>query len=449
MGQAHCLSRVQLSRILLLFCVAGLWAGCTPSPSPLRVDGGGAVDGGLVDGSLVDGGLASGTPLLLLRTCVSSTPDGACDGREEDMLRLDAPTGECRYARLELLNVGDGDLHVEAPVLSNVSVGSYTWQGERPAAFTLGAATPDLIASRILRVQFCPTDPLCLERAQVLLRSNDPQRPEATVSLQANGGGEPPYCSCTPSTLEVAPGDPIPLRNFCSGCRARYHWELLRGPAGALVAIANPDAQFTTATTNSATSASEPYVFRVTLTDEFGLTGSCDLTVFVVPRDALHVQLVWDSPADLDLHLLNPAGAAAPRNAAAGWFSSPNDCNYANRTPDWGVAGNTADNPRLDLDATRGSGPENFSLSRPSVGTYRIGVHDYCEPDGGTASGTSATVRIFCNGQLTNEFGPRRLAGTGAFWEVADVQWPGCTVSEIGTLFESGRSCIRRPDGGP
>ena len=176
----------------------------------------------------------------------------------------------------------------------------------------------------------------------------------------------------------------------------------------------------------------------MTATDTFGAQDSCDLTVFAVPRDALHIQLVWDKDqTDVDLHFLNPTGAANPW-ASTGWFNSPNDNYYADRNPSWGVAG-TTDDPRLDLDDTNGFGPENINLSRPQTGTFRVGVHYYCDDRVGASV---ATVRIFCNGALSNEFGPMRLPASGFFWEVANIAWPGCTITEVNQTRTVTQGCL-------
>src|SRR6266511_39406 len=52
----------------------------------------------------------------------------------------------------------------------------------------------------------------------------------------------------------------------------------------------------------------------------------------------LRVELVWDTEADLDLHLLHPNGD---------WNTSPWDCYWANRSPNWGRLDSQIDDPLL------------------------------------------------------------------------------------------------------
>ena len=88
---------------------------------------------------------------------------------------------------------------------------------------------------------------------------------------------------------------------------------------------------------------------------------SCEVTAFAIIRQLFRVELEWDSGAtDLDLHLLNAAGNAAPWSSN-GWFSLTNDCYYLNRTPDWGVAVNAVD--AVDRRVTAGSNRFHISAT--------------------------------------------------------------------------------------
>lgn len=84
------------------------------------------------------------------------------------------------------------------------------------------------------------------------------------------------------------------------------------------------------------------------------------------------------------------------------------------------------DNPRLDIDDTKGFGPENINIVKPSEGLYRIFVH-YFDDYGMGNSG--ATVRLYINGKTKPEwkFGAKVMqnpVGGTQIWEVAMVQWP-------------------------
>ena len=184
-----------------------------------------------------------------------------------------------------------------------------------------------------------------------------------------------------------------------------------------------------------------PYIFRATATDGYGRRAACDVraqATRVVPPDGLRVELTrQEDEPDVDLHLLNPTGNQSPRGAT-GYFNSPNDCFFANLAPDWGVLGQTVDNPRLSLDDTTGFGPEDISLPRPQAGHFRLGAHYYCD---GSRGPSHATVRIFCGGLLVAEFGPQRLARSGDFWDVAEIEFPGCLVTELGQVYAVTQGC--------
>jgi hypothetical protein len=232
--------------------------------------------------------------------------------------------------------------------------------------------------------------------------------------------------------MEVAPLDTITLSG--AGCTdpdgqpLQFAWTVERRPPGSTAQLRNANSRDATFFVDLATTPQSPYVFKVTATDTWGEFDSCEITVFAIPRDALHIQLVWNVDiTDVDLHLLNPT-ASANRWGSTGWFHTSNDCYYLNRTPDWGIAGNTQDNPRLDIDDVNGFGPENINIARPISGTYTVGVHYFCDDEVGPSD---STVRIYCNGTEAATFGPKRQAASGAFWEVATIQWPGCVIQPI------------------
>src|SRR5207249_4743222 len=89
-----------------------------------------------------------------------------------------------------------------------------------------------------------------------------------------------------------------------------------------------------------------------------------------------------------------------------------------NASPDWGAAGERADNPHLDLDAMDGFGPENINVDRPVPGVYRVGEHAV------SGDASAVTVRLYCGGsrlEARATLGPVAL-GEAQFWRVADVE---------------------------
>lgn len=125
-------------------------------------------------------------------------------------------------------------------------------------------------------------------------------------------------------------------------------------------------------------------------------------TVFVLPEpprdidedDGLRLELTWDNAGDdLDLHLLRPEDGRIEEDPA-----NDTDCfflNCAGAGPDWGVAGEVADDPLLVEDDIEGTGPEVIYLQDPGPGIYRAVIRDYP----GTANGaTVATLTVFWDG---------------------------------------------------
>ena len=145
----------------------------------------------------------------------------------------------------------------------------------------------------------------------------------------------------------------------------------------------------------------------------------------------IHIQLDWDSDnSDVDLHLIAPGGS---------FYNAPNDCYYGNMSPDWGVSGNTLDDPFLDVDNVWGYGPENINLQEPVPGTYRVTIHYYLDSyNGSSSTSTNATVTVFSYGNLLGTYGPTYLAGTDSMWDVVDITWTagtGATVTPLGNVY--------------
>lgn len=137
---------------------------------------------------------------------------------------------------------------------------------------------------------------------------------------------------------------------------------------------------------------------------------------------ALHIRLTWNNlGADVDLHLRPPDGASS-----TAWDYS-NDCAYYNETPDWGVPGDTTDNPSLDRDCITSCTEENITLDKiTESGTYKVLAHYFRDHDKGAST---ARVEIFQNGisifdqsrTLTNSGDE---PDTGQIWTVLSVTIP-------------------------
>lgn len=199
------------------------------------------------------------------------------------------------------------------------------------------------------------------------------------------------------------------------------------------------------------------YTFRLRVRDESGLW-SCQpavLEVVVVPKDAIHVELIWDTPgdpssedtgawagADVDLHFLHedaPSDPLAPDldedGAPDPWFDRVFDCFWFNARPDWGAFGYRPDDPRLDRDDTDGWGPENINLDEPEPGhRYTVAVHYWNDHLYGASY---ATLRFYVFGTQVHEIQAVRIVNYD-LWCVAHIDWPSGAITP----------CVG-PDGGP
>ena len=187
------------------------------------------------------------------------------------------------------------------------------------------------------------------------------------------------------------------------------------------------------------------YEFCLEITDSVGRT-SCNpacVTVLVLPEEAIHIELLWKTPADpdetdtgpgagtdLDLHLAHPL-ASGPDNDCDGqqdpWFNVPYDTFWFNHHPKWrDVAGATGSvGPSMDLNDTDGGGPENINFDEPEGTTakpmqYMVGVH---YPDDHGFKQSQATVNIYIMGVLA--------------LQVLNIETDGLSADFTGTLIEA------------
>jgi len=167
------------------------------------------------------------------------------------------------------------------------------------------------------------------------------------------------------------------------------------------------------------------YIVELTVIDNLGARSCESSQVFIqaTPDEDIHVQLIWDTPADadqgdssgtdVDLHYLHPLGQ---------WDTEPYDIFWRNPTADWGIPGNMGDDPSLDIDDTDGQGPENVNHDNPGTGkTYAIGVHYYADNGFGSSY---ATLRIYIQGVVQYEVRDKFLEKEDIFWDVGAVVWP-------------------------
>jgi hypothetical protein len=185
------------------------------------------------------------------------------------------------------------------------------------------------------------------------------------------------------------------------------------------------------------------YTAELRVVDNLGLSSeTCEtsaiVTIVAKPDEAIHIQVVWTTPedpdqtdrqgTDVDVHLRHPIGD---------WFLAPSDCYYGNPNGDWGVLGDTSDDPILLTDAP--GAPERILLPRPEntedLGSpYTVGVHGYVAPQGGTVPFT-VTIRI--DGEIAYTSPPGLAVGIDGFCIIAGIDWPAGTVTPSVECFDS------------
>ncbi len=213
------------------------------------------------------------------------------------------------------------------------------------------------------------------------------------------------------------------------------------------------------------------------------------LQLNVVPREDIHVELTWDRLGpDLDLHLVAPGGefcsptqecrynafepddpdwakVACVQDGPLQTCRQPNcdpfaagcadgqecyddgagpachwqrcsgsDCFWDGRNPDWGLAGQSSDDPLLAIDCGQGCRAETFYLSLPESGNYRLMVN-YYPPDEGM---TRATVRVYFKGDAlpVAEYSSE-LNGICDTWNVAQIEWVDRNDHQVVSLGDS------------
>ena len=185
------------------------------------------------------------------------------------------------------------------------------------------------------------------------------------------------------------------------------------------------------------------YIFHLEVWDIAG-EKSCNTAsyqVLVIPDEAIHVELLWNTPADpdqtdetyqggpevgsdVDLHFFHPF-AFGPLGTGA--FDTKYDCFWFNDNPDWGSADPAVDDdPGLDRDDTDGAGPENVNLNIPQPGMkYQVSVHYWDDHGYGHSL---ATVRVYIYSNLVWQVQDIPLDNLD-WCDVANIAWPSGAVT--------------------
>jgi hypothetical protein len=267
-----------------------------------------------------------------------------------------------------------------------------------------------------------------------------------------------------PLDVVVLDGSPSIDQDGPNNRPVRYEWVITSRPDGstsqpresffdpAQPANDGPDDDLTSPNSVFFVDIAGTYTAELRVTDNLGLDSiACEnpavVTIVAQPEEAIHVQLVWRTPADddetdqegsdLDLHLLHPSA----ENWGNRQIVDAYDCYYLNPTPDWGQLENSEDDPSLDIDDINGAGPENVSLNNPQdtavLGApYLVGVYYYSSRGRQTGfdyGPSFARVRIYIRGELAWEYdgsegdeqmGEKEMQAEDHFWYVAQINWP-------------------------
>lgn len=311
-----------------------------------------------------------------------------------------------------------------------------------------GVIAPSETATLV--VSYSPID-LVTSRGELSVSSDDPAKPTIIVPLvgvgtdgnacpQAVAEGRVSGSTAYSTNISAIPLQTIELRGTNStdpdGSIASYAWSFLQRPVGSSAVLTPSD---DVASPQLFVDLAGTYMLELQVIDDDGAV-NCGTQAIVrinaVPDEDIHVQLVWDTPADanqndsngtdLDLHFLHPNGT---------WNSAPWDIYWLNPVADWGQAG-PQDDPSLDIDDTDGAGPENINLQDPQAGlTYAVGAYYYSDNGYGPSY---ATIRIYIDGTLQYEYRDQFMETIATFWYAATISWPSgdvLGVNQVSTGF--------------
>ncbi|MFT6395927.1 MAG: hypothetical protein ACJAYU_000669 [Bradymonadia bacterium] len=183
------------------------------------------------------------------------------------------------------------------------------------------------------------------------------------------------------------------------------------------------------------------YVLIAFATFNDGCTSESAVSLVSRPGADIHVQLVWNTPADPDETDVGP-GAGTDldlhyRTQDGCWEDRIWDCHNRNVSPNWGDTGTAEDDPSLEADDTDGAGPENINHDNPTNGFYQVAVQ-YTEDHG---FGTSyATVRIYLFGELAFEARDKEMQ-EGDWWIAAGVNSPSTELTPIDLEYDDVPPC--------
>ena len=314
----------------------------------------------------------------------------------------------------------------------------------------LDADTPiEYGESARLEVTFSPVSEGTAQAVYTIL-NNDPLQSNARLTVMAESSSN--QCpkasararlsSASPweTKLDLAPLDTITLDASQStdkeSTMLNYYWSIQKAPTDSTSKIVENSAD-NGMTASFFLDLAGDYEFCLNVEDTDGMmscNSSC-VEVSVVPKQTIHAQLVWHTPADktvgdkdgtdLDLHFLTlPDGHWGEQGHPE--LNDGSDIYFGNREASWVVPGYGVETPSLDRDDKDGEGPENINLDHPApCRWYAVGVHYYNDNGLGPSY---ATVRIYIDGKLIHSQPNISFTQTAVFKQIAWIFWDGSSA---------------------
>lgn len=257
--------------------------------------------------------------------------------------------------------------------------------------------------------------------------SDDPNGVKSAL-LHGEVGSQPmAICSVDPATVEAIHEEATWIGEDSYDPQGyaitEYRWTLVTKPSGSAATMPSGSGSNRRGFTADVVGT---YEAQLVVVNEIGdVSEPCIAELEAIPGGDLWIEMFWTrSNDDMDLHLLAPGGSFND-------FSK--DCYYANCVGtglDWGVRGDTSDNPSLDLDDIPGTGPENINISDPAAGTYTVLVHDYTGSTPDYQGANDVTVNVYVGGAL-EWTDTRSISGDGSKENFCEIEFPGGTVTPL------------------
>ncbi|MEC7946095.1 MAG: choice-of-anchor D domain-containing protein [Myxococcota bacterium] len=342
--------------------------------------------------------------------------DGAIPDISVDRASVDfgaVAAGDSKVEWFTITNAGDGDLDID----SIEQTGSGAFSPQTP--LTGQTLAPGSSYQVILAYD---PDVETGDSGTLTIHSNDPDEGSVEVLLVGNGGSEDEYpqavIECDPVVRPLTTHDLDGRGSYDPQGQGlvSYQWMLYGQPDGSTAALVNDNTDFATIFIDTA----GPWEVGLQVTNSVGLTSAPARCAFdSIPEDKIHVELAWNTgDTDLDLHLVQEGFP---------FFDSQGDCSWCNKNPNWGTAGG-ADDPLLALDNIVGYGPEDLTIDEPADGDYHVKVH-YFKDLLGSGAVTTATVKVFLNGELAGEYS--RNLSHNEVWDVGYIRWPQAVFAAV------------------